>query len=157
MRLLAEEVAVIDRPVSDVYNYATNMERFGTWFPGVQAIKSTNSHEHGQAGKEYLETVRVPFRGTKEILLTVIESETNRFFATEGRFPPIYPRMELLFSHEGVHACRITWRMYSRSHHPIVRLLLLPFARRLMSKRARAGIANLKQILENSSSSYGLK
>lgn len=149
MHLLAEEDAVINRPVTDVYNYATNMELFGTWFPGVKSIKSTNGHEHGQAGKEYLETVQVPFQGTKEILLTVIESEMNRFFATEGKFPPLYPRMEIIFSHAGFNACRITWRMYSRSTRLIVRLLLLPFARRLMSKRAKVGIMNLKKIIEN--------
>ncbi len=149
MHLLAAEDAVINRPVPDVYRYATNMELFGTWFPGVTSIQSTDDREHGQAGKAFLETVQVPFRGTKEILLTVKESEMYRFFATEGKFPPLYPRMEIVFSHAGFNACRITWRMYSRSRNPIVKLLLLPLARRLMRTRAKVGIMNLKRIIEN--------
>jgi hypothetical protein len=68
------------------------VENFGEWFPGVVTIASSNALKHGQPGKQYLETVLVPLRGTRKITLEVREGE---FFAIEGRFPPLMPRMEM--------------------------------------------------------------
>lgn len=148
MHLLAEETVHIKRAVPDVFNYVTNMERFGEWFPGVLSIQSANHQRHGQVGKEYLETVSLPLRGQRKIKLVVREAEAGRRFVTEGRLFPLMPRMEVTFSPVGVASCQLTWRMYSRSEASFVRLALLPLARRVMRKRAAVGVKRLKRRLE---------
>lgn len=148
MKLLAERTSVLTRPVSEVYPYATNLEHFGTWFPGVLTIESANPLPHGQVGKEYLETVRVPLRGARRIVVTVKEAIEHRRFVTEGRFPPLLPRMEMLFDVAGRDSTRVTWRMYSRSRSRLVQLLLVPLARRVMQRRADAGLAKLGALLQ---------
>ena len=151
MHLLAEKTIAIERPVSAVFKYVANMERFGDWFPGVVLIESANRLDHGQLGKEYLETVSVPLRGTRKIRLAVREIRANRFFATEGKFPPLMPRMEILLNETGSNSCELTWRMFSRNDNLIVRYALLPLARRVMRKRADIGVASLKKRLEGDS------
>ncbi|GAB3541658.1 hypothetical protein GCM10027343_12460 [Noviherbaspirillum agri] len=150
MHLLAEESIHIKRPASDVFNYVTDMERFGEWFPGVLSIESANQHQHGQVGKEYLETVSIPLRGERKIKLVVREAEAGRRFVTEGKLSPLMPRMEVTFSPVAVASCQLTWRMYSRNNGGFVRLALLPLARRVMRKRAAAGVKRLKRHLEQS-------
>lgn len=149
MQLLAEAIIHIKRPVPDVFNYVTDMERFAEWFPGVLSIESANHHRHGQVGKEYLETVSLPLRGEKKIRLIVREAEAGRRFVTEGKLSPLMPRMEVTFSPVGVASCQLTWRMYSRNEGKLVRIALLPLLRRLMRKRAAAGVRRLKRRLED--------
>lgn len=148
MHLLAEESIHIKRPVLDVFTYVANMERFGEWFPGVLSIESSNRAQHGQVGKEYLETVSIPLRGERKIKLVVREAQAGQRFVTEGKLYPLMPRMEVLFSPVGVASCQLTWRMYSRNEGPLVRFALLPLARRVMRKRAAAGVKRLKRTLE---------
>ena len=148
MQLLAEESVRIQRSVLDVFTYVSNMERFGEWFPGVIAIASSNALQHGQAGKQYLETVSVPFRGTRKITLEVREVRGHQFFATEGRFPPLMPRMEITLLEAEANSCELTWRIFSRSNNPITRYMVLPLARRVMGKRAAVGVAALKKRME---------
>lgn len=149
MHLLTEKTVTINRPVSAVFAYVTDMEQFGEWFPGVLAIESCNGLDHGRKGKEYLETVSVPFRQTRKIRLVVREVRTNRFFTTEGKFRPLIPRMEISLSEAAPGSCELAWRMFSRNNNVIVRHVLLPLARRLIGKRAEAGVASLKKKLED--------
>lgn len=148
MHLLADESITIQRPPAAVFEYVTNMERFGEWFPGVLGIASSNAMPHGQAGKEYLETVSVPLRGQRKIRIAVREAQANKRFVTEGKFPPLMPRMEVEFFPGGADACRVRWRMFSRNNSMLFKLLLLPLARRVMGKRAAAGMQRLKARLE---------
>lgn len=148
MHLLAEENISINRNVSVVFDYVTNMERFGDWFPGVLAIESANNGSHGEVGKEYLETVSVPLRGKRKVRIVVRDLRQNAFFATEGKLPPLMPRMEVVFSRGNADACNVTWRMFSRNSGWLFRLTLLPLARRVMKKRAKAGMKKLKEKLE---------
>ncbi|HEY0844283.1 MAG TPA: SRPBCC family protein [Noviherbaspirillum sp.] len=150
MHLLAEESIRINRAASEVFEYVTNMEHFGDWFPGVLAIESANRHAHGQVGKEYREKVSVPLRGERKVRIVVCEARTNSFFATEGHFPPVMPRMELAFSQEAGNACTVTWKMFSRNKGLLFRLSMLPLARNIMRKRAAAGMKRLKTRLETS-------
>ncbi len=149
MHLLTEKTIHIQRTALDVFEYVANMEKFGEWFPGVIAIESANALQHGQPGKEYLETVSVPLRGTRKITLQVREVRGHNFFATEGRFPPLMPRMEIALAEIGMNSCELTWRIFSRSNSLIVRYTLLPLARRVMDKRAALGVAALKKRLED--------
>jgi hypothetical protein len=55
--------------------------------------------------------------------------------------------MQMQFEPLGPAACRLTWRMHSRSASPLVRLALVPLARRLMQRRAAQGLARLRRRL----------
>jgi hypothetical protein len=148
MHLLVEKTVHIQQNALDVFAYVSNMENFGEWFPGVISIKSSNALDHGQPGKQYLETVLVPLRGTQQITLEVREAREGQFFATEGRFPPLLPRMEIELRGADAGSCELRWRMFSRSDNAIVKYTLLPLAKRLMAKRAALGLAALKERME---------
>ncbi len=148
MHLLTEQTITIARPAEVAYQYATNMERFGEWFPGVLSIESANTFQHGLRGKEYLETVTVPLRGKRQIKLSVKEAQPNRLFVTEGEFAPLMPRMEIAFQATGADSCDVTWRMFSRNDSFVIKVTLLPLAKRIMRKRAAIGMKRLKQKLE---------
>lgn len=149
MHLLTEKTVNIKRPMSAVFAYVANMEQFGEWFPGVVLIESANALDHGQEGKEYLETVSIPFRGTRKIKLVVREVRANHFLATEGKFSPLMPRMEISLNEGEMDSCELTWRMFSRNNSLIAKYALLPLARRVMGRRAETGIASLKKRLED--------
>ncbi|MDR7305124.1 SRPBCC family protein [Rhodoferax saidenbachensis] len=148
MHLLTEKTIHIQQPASVVFGYVSNMERFGEWFPGVISIASANALDHGQQGKEYLETVSVPLRGMRKVKMEVREVRGHQLFATEGQFPPLMPRMEIALRETGPNSCELTWRMFSRNTSWTARLTLLPLARRVMDKRATLGVAALKKRLE---------
>lgn len=148
MHLLAEHTITAACPVEAAYPYASNLEHFGEWFPGVIAIESANGLDHATPGKEYLETVVIPLRGKRKVKLTVRQAEPNRLLVTEGALAPLLPRMELLFQSAGVESCRITWKMFSRNDGALARLMLLPLARRIIDKRAAIGMSVLKEKLE---------
>ncbi|MEW6706366.1 MAG: SRPBCC family protein [Pseudomonadota bacterium] len=148
MHLLAEQRVVIARPVPAVFEYATDLERFGEWFPEVLGVESADALAPAAVGKQYLERVNVPLRGERKVMITVREAQPATRFVTEGRLTPLLPRMELGFAAHGDQACEFTFRMFSRSGSPAVRWLLLPLARRVLRRRAAAGVAALKRRLE---------
>lgn len=148
MHLLAEQTTAVACPVEAAYRYAANLEHFGEWFPGVIAIESANGLDPATPGKEYLETVSIPLRGHRKVKITVRQAEPGRLLVTEGALAPLLPRMEIVFERSGAAACRITWRMFSRSDSPLARLALVPLARGIMRKRAAVGVARLKARLE---------
>lgn len=149
MTPVARSSVVIARPLSEVYAFAIALERFGAWFPGVRAIAAANDLAPAQPGKRYLETVALPLRGLRRVVITVVAAEPHRFFATEGALKPLLPRMEMRFAPGGDSGTRLEWQMLSRSGSWPVRLLLLPLARRVMQPRAEAGLRRLKALLEN--------
>lgn len=148
MHLLTEKSIQIQRPAQAVFDYVTNMEKFADWFPGVLSIASSNALPHGKVGKTYRETMAVPFGGTRNIEIQVREVRGTQFFATEGKFPPLLPRMEIGLEETGADSCQLTWRMFSRNRSPIARFLLLPLSRRVIDRRAAQGVVALKKRLE---------
>lgn len=148
MQLLAESTIDIQCPVDAAYQYASNLERFGEWFPGVIAIESANGLAHAEPGKEYLETVTIPFRGQRKVKLTVKEAERHRSLVTEGVLPPLLPRMEIGFQAITPDSCQVRWRMFSRNKGLLARLTIIPLARNVMGRRAAIGMARLKKRLE---------
>ncbi len=148
MHLLAEQTVAIECPVSKAYDFATNMEHFGDWFPGVLSIRSANEQAHAEVGKAYLETVQVPVSGKRDIRLLVKEARANAFFATEGHFKPLLPRMEMVFEPTGAESCRVTWRMFSRNRSLLARVTVVPLARRVLARRSVQGVAALRRKLE---------
>jgi hypothetical protein len=149
MYLLAEQTITISRSVEAAYQYTTNMEYFGEWFPGVLSIESANDFPHAKCGKEYLETVSIPLRGKRKIRISVKKAQPNKLFITEGEFPLLMPRMEIAFQASGANSCSVTWRMFSRNNSFLFKITLLPLVKNVMRKRAAIGIKQLKQKLEN--------
>lgn len=148
MHLIVQSNTVVDCSAAQAFALVANMERFPEWFPKVIAITSSNELAHGEVGKQYRETVVIPLRGQRQIMITVKEVAANQLFITEGRFPPLLPRMEVRFTELGPQQTAIDWRMLSRSQSPWVRHLLLPLARRTLKRRAEQGMNQLKARLE---------
>lgn len=148
MHLLAESTAEIACPVSVAYQYATNLERFGEWFPGVVAIEAANALSHAEPGKEYLETVEIPLRGRRKVKLVVKEAEHNKYLVTEGAFPPLLPRMHIRFKALTANSCQVQWQMFSRNKGLLAKHTIIPLARGVMRRRAAVGLAALKKRLE---------
>lgn len=148
MHLLAEKSITINRSAHDVFGYVADLEKFGEWFPGVISTTAMDSLGHGQPGKTYVETVFVPLKGRREITVQVRQALAPAFFATEGRFKPLLPRMEISLAQVAEQTCMLTWRMFSRNNSPGVRYLLLPLARLVMRRRAAQGLDALKLRME---------
>jgi hypothetical protein len=148
VRLLAERGIDLACPAEQAFAHATDLERFGEWFPGVLAIRATDGLAPDMVGKRYQETVAVPGRGRQRIEITVREVQAGRFFASEGAFPPLLPRMEMAFLPLDERHCRMTWRMYSRNTGRRAGWTLIPLARLILSRRAARGLLALKQQLE---------
>ncbi|MFZ6712873.1 SRPBCC family protein [Undibacterium sp. TC9W] len=148
MQLLTEQTISITRSAEATYQYATNLEHFAEWFPGVLSIESANTLEHGQRGKEYLETIVVPVRGKRKIKICVKEAEFGKVFMTEGEFLPLMPKMEILFQVTGAESCSVTWRMYSRNDSFLFKATLLHVFRSVLHKRSAIGIKRLQENLE---------
>ena len=148
MKLLAEQSVVVRCAVHTVFDYISNMENFGQWFPGVRSIVSADSLQPIEPGKEYLEVVATPSGEERQIVVRVRQVESDRLFATEGEYPPLMPRMEIALRAERADACVVTWRMLSRNDAPESELAWLPVARRTIQERAELGVAQLKARLE---------
>lgn len=145
---LASSAVTVDCPRAQAFAYAADLENFGDWFPGVIAIVGQDELSFATVGKTYQETVAVPLRGKRQVLIVVVEVEASRRLATEGDLPFLLPRMEIEFSDVGPDTCEVRWRMYSRSDSALTRHVLLPVAGQLMRRRATRGLDRLKRNLE---------
>ncbi|QCX39050.1 SRPBCC family protein [Aureibaculum algae] len=148
MNTLTSKTVTINRTIKEVYKFTTNMENFKSWFPKVIKIESNNSLNHAIVGKKYIETVIVPFKGESIISLNVVKAEENKIFITEGDFSPLFPKMTIKFHENSSNTTTLTWCMQSRNTNLIFTSLLLPIFKKIMNKRAKIGVQNLKTILE---------
>ncbi|WP_068827942.1 SRPBCC family protein [Pseudomonas sp. BMS12] len=148
MQLLAEASTTIRCSVDQVFALISDMQRFAEWFPGVIDIVSVDTLPVATLGKRYRETVSIPLRGKQQIEIEVKEVEVGRRFVTEGNFPPLLPRMEILLEGLGVET-HVQWAMYSRNNARLVRVLLLPLVRPTLQRRAQLGVDHLKSLLES--------
>jgi len=114
----------------------------------VMHIAAADSLPFDAVGKQYRETVAVPLRGQRRVLLRVVEATAPSRIVTEGALPAILPRMEIELRDAGSGKCEIEWRMFSRITGGFRRWTLLPVARRLMTKRAQAALRRLRHRLE---------
>ena len=153
MYLLAHTTTLIECPRHVAFDYAADLENFAEWFPGVIRMTAANDLPFDAVGKQYRETVAVPWRGQHAVLLRVVDVAPPFRIVTEGALPRILPRMEIEFREAGPGMCEVDWRMFSRTTSAFERWTILPLTRRLMASRARAGVRRLKNRLEGSPSS----
>lgn len=148
MYLLAHTATFIQCPREAAFNYAANLENFAQWFPGVAGMAADNDLPFDAVGKQYREALDVPLRGRRSVLLRVVEVKTPSRIVTEAALPTVLPRMEIDFREAGADRCEVDWRMFSRTAGGVGRWTILPLARRLMARRAAAGLRRLRLRLE---------
>ena len=150
MYLLASSVVTIACARTKTFEYAADLENFAHWFPGVIGIVAHDELSFATPGKQYVETVAVPLRGNRTVMIRVVDASTPMRVVTEGDLPLLLPRMEIEFQDVGGNSCEVRWRMLSRNENVLVRYTVLPLAGWLMGRRAATGLRNLKWILEGS-------
>ena len=101
-----------------------------------------------EPGREYRETVDVPLRGRRSVGIRVVDAEAPHRLITEGDLAMVLPRMEIRITQSSPFACTVRWRMLSRNRNALARLVVLPVARTVMTKRASTGLHRLKGRLE---------
>lgn len=148
MYLLAHATTRIACPRDAAFHYAANLENFAQWFPGVIEMTAADGLPFDAVGKRYREIVAVPWRGRRPVLLRVVEVTRPSRIVTEGTLATVLPRMEIGFRDAGPGQCDVDWRMFSRTTSGFARWTILPLARRLMTRRAQAGMRRLKHRLE---------
>lgn len=149
MHLLTSQSINIDRSKKDIFAFVSNMENFYLWFPEVLQIESSNKQAPNEVGKEYLETVLIPLKGTSQITLKVVEYMQDNTYVTEGDFSPLLPQMRIGLTEISPNETELNWQMYSRNRSKPFRILLYPLFQYIITKRAAHGMKNLKSYLEN--------
>lgn len=149
MYLLAQAAVAIDCPQHVAFDYAANLENFPAWFPGVLRMASTDGRPFDTVGKQYRETFAQPMRGAGSVAIRVVEVEPGARIVTEGTLASVLPRMEIVCRQTAPGVCEVSWRMFSRRTTGWSRFIVLPMARRLMTRRARRGLQILKRHLED--------
>ncbi|WP_445360211.1 SRPBCC family protein [Microbulbifer sp. EKSA005] len=114
MILLAEVAITVKRPINTFFEYVTNMENYGEWFPGVTSIASHNELPHGMTGKTYQEVIVMP-EGEATLVIEVKKSRLNQDFYTEGDLLPLLPAMLMEFNAETPKSTRFNLKYFSRS------------------------------------------
>lgn len=152
VQLVAQSTVTIDRTAAEVYAYAADLTNFAEWFPGVVAIHGEDTLAPHEPGKRYRETVKLsPLGPRRAISITVKAATQGQQLVTEGAFPPLWPRMEIVVTPEGTDdrpSARVSWRMVSRSRSSLFIRLLLPLVRKMMQKRATVAMTRLRKALE---------
>jgi hypothetical protein len=148
MYLLAQRSLDLACSQERAFDYAADLTNFPRWFPGVVEIAPEDALSFATLGKAYRETVDVPLRGRRSVLIRVIEIARPHRLVTEGSLAVLRPRMEIEVEALGPAACRLTWRMLSRNESRWARWTVLPWARRVMGRRALIGLHRLEAVLE---------
>ena len=149
MYLLADTTVDIACPGAEAFDFACNLENFAAWFPGVIDVVAQNDAPFSEPGREYRETVRTPLRGRRSVPIRVVDADAPRWLATEGDLSIVKPRMEIRITESSPQQCTVRWRFFSRNTSALARLLVLPLARAVITKRATAGLERLRQRLEH--------
>lgn len=148
MYLLADACATMPCSPQDAFAFAADLAHFPAWFPGVARVVSSDGLAFDAVGKRYTETLALSARRPAQVQIRVVDVTPGVCLVTEGTLPLIRPRMEMRFRSSPGGQCVVHWQMFSRSTSPLARWTLLPFARRVMTRRARLGLQNLQGLLE---------
>ena len=148
MYLLADAAVDVACSCAEAFDYACDLENFAEWFPGVIKIVAHNDVAFSERGREYRETVDVPLRGRRSVGIRVVDAEAPHQLITHGDLAMVLPRMEIHITQKSPQACTVQWRMFSRNRGALARVIVLPIARAVMTRRASTGLRRLKERLE---------
>jgi carbon monoxide dehydrogenase subunit G len=138
----------VECSIETAFQFLSNMENFGTWFPEVISIVAKDKVPHRKVGKVYLEQVKVPLKGEVSIPIAVANCQPNTMFQTQGAYPPVLPQMTVKLHSKSDTVTHIHWTMVSRNNGLLFRFTLLPLVRAMMRKRARLAKENLNTHLQ---------
>ncbi|MGH1541060.1 MAG: SRPBCC family protein [Arenicella sp.] len=144
---LAKTTAVINTPIEKVFNYVSNMENYGHWFPGVVAVRSKNNLPHAAVGKTYVETLNIA-NSNYELTIEVVQCKTNSLFLTQGNLEGILPQMTARFCSDQESRCLITLQYHSRNTDLNEQSKDIVALRKDLTIRAKNGAIALKELLE---------
>ncbi|MGJ8529968.1 SRPBCC family protein [Maritalea sp.] len=150
MQSIASFDLEVERTPTEVFDFISNMENFGEWFPGVVSIVSKDQMAHQKVGKVYFESVQEPFKGKVTIPITVVACQPNEMFQTQGEYPPLWPQMTVELTKIDKGCTRISWAMESRNDNIFFRFTLLLIVKRIMRKRAQIAKIELQAIFDKS-------
>lgn len=145
---LIEKSVLIKTSINQVYDYISNMENYGSWFPGVVKIVEHNNLDHGVVGKQYVETIQLP-DGQINHTLEVVHAEKNRKYVTISEtLKELLPQMTILLTGDS-ELCHVTWHFVLRNpdlkqDDEFVSALGVD-----LNQRAETGLANLKSMMES--------
>ena len=144
---LADNTIMVDQPADKVFAFLSNHENYARWYPGVVSVVSANDLPHGAVGKEYDEVIRLPSGGEKTIAIRVVESQSPGRFVTEGRFPPLHPRMEISVKSLPAGGSSIMIRFFSRNRALLARMIFRVTLRPMVARQFGQAIPRLKECL----------
>ena len=144
MILLAQTRIDISKSAEVLFAYATNMENYGKWFPGVVSISSHNDLPHGQLGKTYQELINMP-EGEVSLIIEVKQSELNKTFYTEGNLEPLRPAMLMEFEPTGQNTTLFNLQYFSRNEQLAGRSELLNSIKTNLAERIIIAANNLQK------------
>ncbi len=145
--ILFDHTIATSTPVEAVFAFVSNHQNYALWFPGVIGIRSDDSLPHGTVGKTYRETIRLPPGREKCIAIPVVESVPPARFVTEGRFPPLHPRMEMTLERSADGGTSLRWCFMSRNRSRLGRMLIGLAIRPMLRKRSRIAARQLSSHL----------
>lgn len=148
MKQLAYTSINVAVSVGTLFNFVTNMENYGLWFPGVVAISSHNKLKHGTKGKIYKEIIEMP-DGQHNLLIEVKETKTNEYFYTEGDLAPLLPAMQMQFKSINLEQSQLNLSYYSRNNKLDTHSELFESITENLSGRVNIAGVNLQQILSS--------
>lgn len=148
--ILLDTSFIINRSISDVFDFVSNHENYTDWYPGVVSVTAKNHMAHGSIGKTYEEILRLPTGRTQNIKIEVVEVNSPDLFVTEGQFPPIHPRMTFKLTAKNAAATHVRWMFESRSQSTLGRFIVNKLMRPAMIKQSSAAVKKLKSLLEQS-------
>lgn len=141
--ILFDHTIATPTPVEAVFAFVSNHQNYALWFPGVISIRSDDSLPHGTVGKTYQEVIRLPSGREKCIAIPVVESVPPARFVTEGRFPPLHPRMEMTLERCADGGTSLRWCFMSRNRSRFGRMLISLAIRPMLRKRSRIAARQL--------------
>jgi hypothetical protein len=142
---------VIARPIGEVFDFISNHENYGRWFPDVLSITSVDGLAHGVVGKVCQERIRLPNGQPRGIAIEVVESQRPSAFATEGDLAILHPRMEIRLSAVSPFQTRLSLRFYSRNPSVFGRIVVAALIKGTLAKSFGRGLQQLKGLLERPS------
>jgi hypothetical protein len=144
---LAKTTESFDAPIEKLFTYVTNMENYGSWFPGVKKISSKNGLPHATVGKTYLEKLVLP-DGEQDLTISVVKCEENKLFLTQGDLAGLLPQMKISYESKGENRCIMTLEYHSRNVDLVEKSELVTSLREDLAKRSISALNKLKSIIE---------
>ncbi|NWG45213.1 MAG: zinc-binding dehydrogenase [Alphaproteobacteria bacterium] len=148
MLVLADTIEIA-RPAEAVFAFVSHLENYPDWFPGVVQMRSADDLPDGTIGKRYNEIAVVPPGREEAVSVEIAEFERGRRLVIHPDLAPVLPKFTYEVVERGAERTEFRWRCEARARGASV-ALAFRLMRAVLRPRLRAGLGNLKRILEQS-------